>query len=101
MKKVFLIIIVLVIIGVTSLSYFSFFVVGSPLCGPLCPSFGPHYWERSCVGYVFHKPYIDGYSNICIGLPVGAKRCYGVPSDKKELTRNGSRLPDELISCPD
>jgi len=80
--------------------------VGGPLCGPVCPSLGLHYWEKDCIGFrqryscpmsfmdffgsIFGVKRIcaDAYADYCFGLPIGEKRCYGVPYIEKGNLNN-------------
>jgi len=53
--------------------------VGGPMCGPVCPSVGLHFYSQSCLGFKITRSFIDSFSVDCYGLPVGEKKCYGVP----------------------
>lgn len=66
-------------------------IVGSPLCGSLCPPLGPQIWEQDCFGYEFRETVTDSYLDKCIGFPYGAKSCYGY----KNIQDNEL----ELIDC--
>jgi hypothetical protein len=52
---------------------------GGPLCGPICPATGLQTEKRQCMGFEMRKNYIDGFSDLCFGIPYGEKTCYGVP----------------------
>jgi len=58
--------------------------VGGNLCGPECPSHGLHYFEQGCLGIKIRTTVIDAYWDTCYGLPVGEKKCYGVPYTETE-----------------
>lgn len=66
---------------------------GGPLCGPICPPDGLHYWERQCLGVVVRDNFIDGYTDRCFGIPVGERKCYGDPAGAPPNT------PDVQLSC--
>ncbi len=72
--------------------------VGGPLCGPECLPKGLHYWSVECLGIRkryscsmsiidFIKDFLglerkictDTFADYCFGIPVGEKKCYGVP----------------------
>jgi len=70
------------IITIVIISLVAFFFpknVGGPLCGPVCPGVGLHYYEKSCFGFKVRHTVIDSYSDICYGLSIGEKKCFGVP----------------------
>lgn len=52
------------------------FVVGAPLCGPICLSTGPQHWSKTCLGYVWRQNVIDSYTDYCIGIPIGSRHCF-------------------------
>jgi hypothetical protein len=67
--------------------------VGGNMCGPVCESVGPHYYEQDCLGVKIRTLVMDAYWDSCYGIPVGGKRCYGVPYTEKE------NFTDRLIDC--
>ena len=72
-------VLIITIILVALVGFFYPKSVGGPLCGPVCPVLGLHYYEQSCLGIKVRYTVIDSYNDICYGLPIGEKKCYGVP----------------------
>ena len=62
---------------VSLVSHVDYFIVGEPLCGPICPDLGLQYWKRDCLGYVQRTNIIDGFTDRCFGIPIGEKKCFG------------------------
>ena len=81
MHKIILIIIAIVALVATIIIFSP--PVGGPLCGPICPRVGLHRWEKACLGIKIHRDGIDTFSDTCIGIPLGEKKCYGVPRGKE------------------
>ena len=54
---------------------------GGVLCGPICPLTGLHYYQKTCIGVRVGVNYIDGYSDLCFGIPIGEKQCFGIPHE--------------------
>lgn len=93
--------------------------IGGPLCGPVCPSLGLHYWEKDCIG--FKKGYscemspldflasifgaepmcTDTFSNYCFGLISSEKRCYGVPYTDFDIQSPATRQLSCNYPCDD
>jgi len=90
-KKYLLLITVIIIIGISGFFYPK--NVGGPLCGPVCPGLGLHYYRQDCLGFKVRYTMIDAYSDECYGVPVGEKKCYGVPYDEK------TNFNDIELSC--
>ena len=81
--------------------------VGGVLCGPVCPSYGLHYYEQDCLGIKSRYNVIDAYYDNCYGLAIGERMCYGVPYSEenlndRELDCNYPCTDDNLrIMCQD
>ena len=75
---------VLIVIAVIVLYPKSF---GSPLCGPICPPSGLSAEKQQCIGFEMRKNYIDGFTDLCFGVPYGEKTCYGVPHGSPSNTQ--------------
>jgi hypothetical protein len=67
--------------------------VGGPLCGPECLSFGLHSYSQPCLGIRTRRMFVDGYSDLCYGLPLGKHTCYGVPYTE------GTDMKDRELDC--
>ncbi len=93
-RLLFLLIIFIIIL----LSWFLFPKnVGGVLCGPVCPPNGLHYYKQSCFGIenrFIPKDCIDcSYTDMCFGIPVGKKKCYGVSYTETE------NFEDKELDC--
>lgn len=66
---------------------------GGPLCGPLCLGTGLHFEKRECVGFEWRMNYIDGFTDLCFGIPYGERTCYGVPHGSPPNT------PATILPC--
>lgn len=84
-KYLFLIIAIVVI---TLVAFFSPKHVGGPLCGPVCPDVGLSTYLQSCFGFKVTRSFIDGFSVDCYGLPIGEKKCFGVPYTEGSGSKN-------------
>ncbi len=92
----------LVLIAIIGLSLGIFFYpknVGGPLCGPVCPSLGLHYYKQDCLGIRATYSATDWYENVCYGLPLGIKKCYGVPCNGNESGSNDVELDCNYSIC--
>ena len=54
---------------------------GGPLCGPICPELGLHYYRQLCFGIERTNTEIDSNTVTCYGWPVGETKCYGTRYD--------------------
>jgi len=72
---------------------------GSNLCGPTCPTFGLYNYERDCLGVKIPISGIDTGYDICFGLTLGEKRCYGLPYPLDGSYALTGRYAGTLMSC--
>lgn len=97
-KIAYLILGVVVILG--GIVFFYPKDVGGPLCGPVCSSQGLHYYKKQCLGIKVRSAYIDAYDDVCYGVPVSEKKCYGVPYRRDDNVKQDIEL-DCKYPCGD
>ena len=76
MKRIYVILLLIAVVGV---DFFFPKRAGGSLCGPVCPPNGLHYYEQQCLGIKSTETVVDAYLDVCYGLPMGEKKCYGIP----------------------
>lgn len=97
MKKNLLLIII--IVAIVSVIFYPK-DVGRPLCGPICPGVGLHYYEIPCIGFEARYNVIDFYWDVCYGLSYGEKKCYGVPyTEWNNWEKIGTRELNTQLDC--
>lgn len=95
-KNVLILIPIVVVLVLASIGFFYPKEVGGNLCGPVCPSRGLHYYKQGCLGIDKRYTAIDASWTICYGLPIGEKKCYGVPYTEPEEEIDKAIIDREL-----